>query len=581
MKIDNNLINEIRNNIDIVDVISGYLPLSSKGKNYFGVCPFHDDKNPSMSVSRERQIYTCFSCGASGNVFKFISDYENISFLDAVKKCADMAGISIDIGQAKKIPNKYQNLYNIFNLSNKFYINNINSSVGKQALDYLHNRGLNDETIKEFEIGLSLNEHDKLTKLLKSKNYSDQDLISTGLVNENNLDLHDVYRNRIMFPLCDLSGQVIGYNGRVYHGETENKYINPKETVLFKKRELLYNYFRAKEECRKAKSVIVMEGPMDTIRAYTVGIKNVVATLGTAITPQHAILLRKLSNNVILCFDGDAAGLKATKSAIIELNKVGISPSIVRLEDNADPDEYILKRGKEAFLSKINNPLNEIEFKELEFKKNIDFSKKEDLANYTNLMLENISKMDDDILKEISLTRLSEDTKIDINFLREKIKKNEPTIEHIKIPLNTNHKLTKYEKSERNLVYYMLRYPEVIQAYDKKGTHMPDEKYRHLAFQISYFYSKYGYINIADLITELRDDQQSIKTIGELDNLSICENYQEGEIDDYLDNIRKYNEKSQTDIYKNKLKNEVDLQTKLEIAKKALEYKLRSEENGR
>ena len=200
MKIENSTLSEIRNNLDIVEVISNYLPLTNKGKNYFGVCPFHDDHSPSMSVSREKQIYTCFSCGATGSVFKFVQDYENISFLEAVKKCADMAGISIDIGQARS-KNKYQELYDIYSLSNKFYQNNINTKYGEKARQYLNSRNLDDATIKEFDIGLSLNEKDTLTKLLKSKNYSDELLIRSGLVNESEYELHDVYRNRIMFPL--------------------------------------------------------------------------------------------------------------------------------------------------------------------------------------------------------------------------------------------------------------------------------------------------------------------------------------------------------------------------------------------
>ena len=185
MKIDNNNLNEIRSNLDIVDVISNYIPLSSKGKNYFGVCPFHDDHSPSMSVSREKQIYTCFSCGATGNVFKFIEDYESISFMEAVKKCADMAGIYLDIGQVK-VKNKHQELYDIYELIKKFYQNNINTKKGEKAKEYLHNRLIDDTIIKEFGIGLSLNEKDLLTKLLKSKKYDDNTLIRSGLVNENN-----------------------------------------------------------------------------------------------------------------------------------------------------------------------------------------------------------------------------------------------------------------------------------------------------------------------------------------------------------------------------------------------------------
>jgi len=576
--IDNNTLNEIRNNLDIVEVISNYLPLTSKGKNYFGVCPFHDDHSPSMSVSKEKQIYTCFSCGATGNVFKFIQDYENISFLEAVKKCADMASISINVGQAKKV-NKHQDLYDIYELSQKFYQNNISTELGKKAKDYLHTRNLDDSVIKEFGIGLSLNEKDMLTKLLKSKKYDDKTLIRSGLVNENNYLLNDVYRNRIMFPLYDLNGKVIGYNGRVYNGETENKYVNSKETDIFKKRELLYNYHRAKDECRKKKSVIIMEGPMDIIRAYTVGVTNCVATLGTAFGKEQALLIRKLSSNVILCFDGDDAGLKATKGAIEELTKIGIEPKIVRLENNSDPDDYIIKNGKDAFKSKIDNPMNIMEFKESLLKKEYNLKNTKELATYINTMIEEINKIDDEILREVSINKLSKETEVDIELLKSKLIKKEPI--KIEIKKKETTRLNKYQKSERNLIYYMLIDKAVIKMYEKKITHMQVDKYRHLAFQIDQFYKTNGYIDTADLITYLESDIESIKTIGEITSLELSNEVNYEEIEDYLDNIREYNEKEQSKIYKEKLRKEVDIKKKIELANKALEIKRRREEHGR
>ena len=578
VKIDNNTLNEIRSNLDIVDIISNYLPLTSKGKNYFGVCPFHDDHSPSMSVSREKQIYTCFSCGATGNVFKFIQDYESIPFMEAVKKCADMAGIYIDVGQVK-VNNKHQDLYDIYELSQKFYQNNINTKKGERAKEYLHNRSLNDNVIKEFGIGLSLNEKDLLTKLLKSKKYDDNTLIRSGLVNENNYELNDVYRNRIMFPLYDLNGKIIGYNGRVYNGETENKYVNSKETDIFKKRELLYNYHRARDEARKKKQIIIMEGPMDVIRAYTIGVKNCVAALGTAFGKEQAMLVRKLSDNVILCFDGDDAGLKATKGAIVELNKLGITPKIVRLENNSDPDEYILKNGGQAFISKIDNPMNIMEFKESLLKKEYNLNNTEELANYINKMISEIDNIDDDILKEVSINKLSEETKVDINLLKSKLTKKEIKKEEIKPKKNI--KLNKYIKSEQNLIYYMLLDKDVIKMYEKKITHMPTDIYRHLAFQIDFFYKEYGYVNSADIITYLGDDIESIKALGEITSLNLSNEINYDEIEDYLNNIREYNEKNQANVYKDKIKSELDYKKKIELANKALEIRRRREEYDR
>ena len=583
MRLENNVINEIRNSVDIIDVVTSYIPLTARGKNYFGVCPFHDDHSPSMSVSKEKQIYTCFSCGATGNVIKFIQDYENISFIDAVKKCADIAGIALDVDVRKDTKyDKFNELYDIYDISYKFYQNNMNSSVASEAKNYLQSRMLSEKEIKHFGIGLSLNESSLLTKLLKSKGMTDKLLLQSGLVgeSENGIDLYDLYRNRIMFPIHDANGRLVGYNGRAYHGETSNKYVNSKETAIFKKRDILYNYHRAKDAARQKKEIIIMEGPMDVIRAYTIGIENVVASLGTAFGASQAMLIRKLSSNVILCFDGDDAGLKATKSAIEELIKIGIEPKIVRLGNGQDPDDYIKKNGKEAFEKALKNAMNIMEFKEYVLKNEIDTTSAEGLANYTNAMINEIKTINDEVLREISIVKLSEETKLSIEFIKDKVGEKKK-IDEVLITPKENNKLTKFEKSERNLVYYMLKYPNAIKMYDKKITYMPTEKYRHLAFQINTFYKKYGYITIADILTELRDDSESIKTIGELETLNLRDEYDSEEIDDYLENIRVYNEQQQANKYKNELKKEVDFNRKIELANKLIENKLRSEENDR
>jgi len=582
MKLENSVINDIRNGVDIVEVISSYLPLTARGKNYFGVCPFHDDHSPSMSVSKEKQIYTCFSCGATGNVFKFLQDYENISFMEAVAKCADIASIPISLGQYEKKDNKYQELYDIYEVSQKFYQNNMNSSQAKEAKEYLYQRQLDDTLIKEFGIGLSLNESNMLTKLLKKKNYSDKVLLASGLVGEENnrVDLYDLYRNRIMFPLHDSSGKLVAYNGRAYHGEATNKYVNTKETPIFKKREILYNYHRAKEVARIKKQIIIMEGPMDVIRAYTIGVTNVVASLGTAFGSEQAMLVRKLSSNVVLCFDGDAAGLKATKSAIEEFAKIGIQPSVIRLEDDSDPDEYIKKYGKDSFLEKVKNAMNPIEFKEFLLKDNLDMNNSIDMANYANAMIEEIKKMDDEVLQEVSITKLSEETHLSLDFLRSKIAKEQQKVVAQEISSEKKKKLTKCERSERNLLYYMLRFPNAIKMYDKKITHMPTDRYRHLAFQVSTFLKQYGYIDIADLLTELREDEEAIETIGELSSLTLPEEMKVEEVDDYLKNIKEYNEKLQLDKYRKELFNSNNYDRKLELAQKLVDYKMRSEEEN-
>lgn len=227
-------INNIRSSVNIVEVISDYIPLVKKGKNYFGVCPFHSDHSPSMSVSEERQIYKCFSCGAAGNVFNFLMNYENISFLEAVKIVADKAGIVVDINTKVKnnINNNFKDLYEIFEISQMFYTNNINTKFGNLAKEYLKKRDIDNDIIKEFGIGLALKDSTNLTKLLEKKGYKENILLKTGLINKNNLTLNDVYYNRIMFPLWDITGHIVGYSGRIYNSEDTAKYINTKETDI-------------------------------------------------------------------------------------------------------------------------------------------------------------------------------------------------------------------------------------------------------------------------------------------------------------------------------------------------------------
>jgi len=582
MRIDNSVINDIRNHVDIVEIISGYLPLVAKGKNYFGVCPFHDDHTPSMSVSKEKQIYTCFSCGATGNVFKFLQDYENINFVEAVKKCADVAGIPLQVNNYTNTRyEKYKELYDVYEISQKFYQNNMNSAASKNAKEYLYSRELKDDIIKEFEIGLSLNDNNLLTKLLQSKKIDDKHLLQSGLVaeSENRVDLYDIFRNRILFPIHDVSGKLIGYNGRSYNGDQTNKYVNTKETAIFKKRDILYNYHRAKESARIKKEIIIMEGPMDVIRASSVNIKNVVASMGTAISSNQAMLIRKLSTNVILCFDGDEAGLKVTNAAVDELVKLGISPKVARLEAGSDPDDYISKFGVDAFRKLLDNAMNLMEYKEFILKKNINLSNPEEAANYVNSMIKELNNINDEVLREITIKKLSEETNLTVDFIKsklgEKVKKEEISI------VKEKKRLTKWEKSERNLLYYMLLNQNVIKMYDKKITYMPTEKYRHLAFQVSAFYKQNGYINIADLLTELRDDEESVKTIGELESLSLKTEVEMDEIEDYLANIRAYNDDLQKKKYKEELSSSSDFNIKLDLAKKLVAYKMRSEDDDR
>lgn len=560
-------LNEIRNSVNIVDVISSYINLTPKGKNYFGVCPFHDDNNPSMSVSPDKQIYKCFSCGATGTVFKFIMDYENISFREAVQKVADIGGVHINLHQIKK-KKENTNLYNIYDLSLKYYINNLNTPKGKEAKEYLKNRNINEEIIKEFQIGLALTDRSTLSNILIKK-YKPDDILKTGLIGKSDYGYYDLFRERIMFPLYDLNGKVVAYSGRIYNKKDNSKYFNTRETEIFKKGELLYNYHRAKDIARRKNQIIIMEGFMDVIRAHSVGIKNVVATMGTAVTNIQANLIKRMAKEIILCFDGDEAGAKATKSCAEELNKIGVTPKIIRLEENLDPDEYIQKYGKESFQRKIDNPINIMDFELDYLKQGKNLESAEDTAEYINQIIKELNKIDDEILKEVTIKKIVDETKIDENIIRNHLKEKPKIIPKKEIKQN----LTKYEKAEKNLIFYMLNSEDVIKMYDKKVTYMPDKEYRLLAREISTFYKNYGQMNEADFIDYIEGDEELTQTIKKVNQNMKSDDYTEEEINDYINVIKEYNIKDAIERMQEKMKKQTDPLKKAEIAQQIINLK--------
>lgn len=558
---------EIRNSVDIVDVVSSYINLTAHGKNYFGVCPFHDDHSPSMCVSKEKQIYTCFVCGATGNVFQFIKEYENISFAEAVRKVATIGGIDVKIDEMKPIK-KESVLYDIYDLSNKIYQLNLNTSKAVTAREYLKKRGIDDNTIKEFGIGLALIKGNIAEALIK-KGFDESDIIKSGLADKNNYGLNDLYRNRIMFPLWDLKGKVVGFSGRIFNDENAPKYINSRETEIFKKGELLYNYHRARNECRRKNEVIIMEGFMDVICAYTHGITNVVAAMGTAITSANAHLISRMAKNIILCFDGDDAGILAANACTNELLKLDVFPSIVVLDKTKgkDPDEYIRNNGTEAFKEKIMHPLSVMEFKEFFNKRGIDMGDSSSKALYVKKMINEIDNITDSVLKEITISKLANETGLSADFIKSQLKNNivkETTI----IPEKKEQNLLKYEKAEMNLIYYMLKDSKVILQYDARKIYLPTEKYRFLVREICAYYQKYGNINIADFLTFIGENTEMVKVMGSITALDLRDEYSKDEIEDYMNAINDYNKEEEIKNLKQKMKNSIDYNEKLELAKK-------------
>ena len=557
--ISNEEFNRIRTSVNIVDVIGSYINLDKKGKNYFGICPFHEDHNPSLSVSEEKQIYTCFVCGATGNVFSFVKDYENISFLEAVEKIADNNGIKLT--HKLNYIKRYNTEYEIYNLAVKFYKNNLKSKDGIKAKEYLKSRNIEDNIINDFEIGVSFSDNN-LSKLLLSKKYDEKMLTDIGLCGKSK-ELFDIFRNRIMFPIHNSNGEPIGFSGRIYNGEADSKYVNTRETYIFKKGETLFNYHRAVIEAKKMKYIVICEGQMDAIRIYSSGVKNVVATMGTALTKEHVHLIKKLNVRVVLNMDSDKAGINAalTNGEILKSN--GIDVSVIKLDGAKDPDEYILKYGIDSYKDVINHAINLFDFKINYLKSNKNLNNADELTDYINNVITELNKSDDDILKNVTINKLSEEYNIDKNILLNKIIPSEKKVivETKKITKKQNQNIRAVEE----ILYYMMNNVKYAKIFTKKLNYIPDSSYFDIEKDIQAYIIINNTINLADFISyEINNGKEEIiKNIISNHNNDI--EMSEEEFDVYISIVNKWMIENKINKLKLELKNVTDINRKKEL----------------
>ena len=569
MWVNNDLASVIRSKVDIVDIIGERIPLTARGKNFFGVCPFHDDTNPSMSVSREKQIYTCFSCHATGNVYTFLMNYEHMEFREVLKYLGDRVGVDVGNISISKKTTKYDKLYEAYNFSVKYYQNNLLSKAGVEARKYLNNRKFTDSMIKEFEVGLSLDSHDDLTNLLLKKEYDLSTLNRIGLSSDN----HDIYNDRIMFPLYDVSGKCVGFSGRIYKDNGQNKYVNTKETEIFKKGEMLYHYHVAREECRLKKSVIVMEGFMDVIRASSIGIKNTVALMGTALTKEQTNLIKRLSNNIIMCLDGDDAGVHATLSIGDALLNEGIEVKVVLLPNPDDPDSYILDNGKDKFIGLVENALNFSDFKMMKLRENVNFNSDEEKANYINEVLKETVKIDDPIRVEVVLKRLAKEFDIGYNTLEMRFngyKKDNVKPQNIVVEEKNNKvvRKSKYMKAVEQILYFMLNNDWVISQVEKEHLILPNEESRILCSEIIYYYHNYGSINVADFYTYVQDKEAICNFLNGILALDYNSDTTKEELFEYFTVVKDYAKSQEIKRLTSLMKKEVDPIEQAKISEK-------------
>ena len=559
---------KIRQQADIVEIIGDYIPLTQRGKNYFGICPFHQDHSPSMSVSREKQLFKCFSCGAAGNVFKFVSDYENISYYEAVAKVANKIGASfhyLDVAPKKE---KFAKEYEIMNLAMLFYQNNLQTEAGKEAITYLKERGLDEEAIKTFDLGLSFTK-DQLLKFLNSKNITNTQMQQLGLVNPKNGTYTDVFFNRILFPIHDPLGHVVAFTGRVYQSDGTPKYLNSRETIIFKKGHILFNYHRAKDYIRLEKKVILVEGNMDAIRMDVSGFKNTVALMGTSLTNEQIELIKKLHVPVILMFDNDEAGALATHTNGQLLMDAGVNVQVVRLSNQKDPDEYILHNGVEKMAAVLKQPLSFMEFVYEDLKRGYNLNDSGQLAKYVRNVLNSLAKQDA-IMTDLILHKLEDEFHLSYEVLKNEINVKEKDPPLINKEVGPKKRRTRYEISAENILYYMMNDLKYVKMYQAKLGFFKEDVYRRIANEIIYYTSEHNDIVISDFLiyaelSPLKDD--IYKILSRIKERDITDT----SFNEYVANIKEIKWEEEVKEKKMLLKQTIDVNEKEKIGQKIVE----------
>lgn len=539
------VINDVRQSNDIVDVISQYVHLKRSGRNFFGLCPFHNEKSPSFSVSPDKQIFHCFGCGVGGNVFSFITQIEEINFVEAVQMLAERANIQLptlqDNGDSQREELKAK-VYKVNEFTAEFYHQNLYKPQAKIAQEYVKKRQLSNETLKSFKIGFS-GKFDELYQELKKQGFGEREILESGLVNKNERGQYiDRYRNRLMFPICDARGKVIAFGGRVLD-DSKPKYINSPENVVYSKGRNLFGLNVAKKG--DLKRILIVEGYMDVISLHQRGITNVVAPLGTALTEQQGWLLRKNSEQIILSFDSDEAGLKAKLRALDILQNMGCDLRILQMEGAKDPDEYIIKYGNARFNNLVDKALSIIEFKVKILKKDLNLENTNDKIKFLNEIAKLISNVNNTIEREVYIEKIAKEYDIskeaiyaEVNKLTYKNVKTEKVLEKPK-PVVTHIKreekvISEAVKRRENTVIALLLMGDLnifeILRQNIKVEDFQDEVNKKIAQKLYEEFEK-GNSNINAIIDNLEQDEQNQIT------MIMSEDYEITDIEKAIDDV--------------------------------------------
>ena len=420
------ILDEIRSRNDIVSTISQYMTLKRKGRNYFGLCPFHNEKSPSFSVSPDKQIFHCFGCGVGGDVINFVKKIENIGFLDSVRLLAEKSGIQLpnDISKAEEENIKLKNrVYKINELAAKFYHENLYKPTSKIAQDYIKKRKLNNATLKSFLMGYASNSSNELLRYLKEQGFTEEELLASCLIGKSDRGYYDKFRNRLMIPIRDERGRFIAFGGRVLD-DSKPKYINSPENIVYSKGKNLFGLNVAREGVHgPLKRLLIVEGYMDAISLYQRGITNVVASLGTALTDSQGRLLRRNTEQVILGYDADGAGQQAIIRGMEILKSMDIDIRILQISGAKDPDEYVLKFGPEKMVKAMDEAISAIEFKIKVLRANLDLNNVNDKVKFLTEIAKILSNVDNNIEREVYIDRISKVYEISKNAIVSEVDK--------------------------------------------------------------------------------------------------------------------------------------------------------------
>lgn len=472
-KISDETIKEILDKTDIVDLIGEKVTLTKQGKGYFGLCPFHHEKTPSFSVEPDMKIYNCFSCGEKGNSITFLQKTENMSFIEAVEVLADRANIDINISKYKR-ENPNAHLFNINNDALNFYkVYLSNTKHGEVATKYLHDRGINDDIIKAFDLGLAPSDYDVLTKTLTAKDILISDLVDLGLSKQSVREtFYDLFRERIIIPIKDEKGNTVAFSGRVYLEKDKDnaKYINSPQTKIFTKSNVLYNLSNSINYIKQSNRVVLFEGYMDVFASYKANIKEAIASMGTSLTTEQIQIIKRYTQNVTICYDGDKAGMAATQRAIKMFTDQQMNVKIILLPDNLDPDDYLNKYSGPKLNDFINN--NWIDAIEFTYRRNLqtqDFTKMLEIEQFKKAIFDLIKTKSHTVI-ETYLTKISKDTKISRESIEQdfaQYTRRQP----VRVPKSQTKVLidSRYINAERRILNYFIKDYKYLKDFNAHG----------------------------------------------------------------------------------------------------------------